>query len=45
LTAKIALTEVLGDAIRLGLMAIKPAEVAARMILHDNASRLYGIDT
>ena len=45
LTAKIALTEVLGDAVRLGLMAAKPAEVAARMILHDNASRLYRLDT
>jgi len=45
LTAKTALTEVLGDAIRLGLMATKQAEAAARMILHDNASRLYGLQT
>ena len=45
LTAKIALTEIFGDAIRLGLMAIKPAEAAARMILHDNAARLYKLDT
>ena len=45
LTAKVALTEVLGDAVRLGLMAAKPAEVAARMILHDNASRLYRLGT
>ena len=44
LTAKIALTEVFGNAIRLGLMATKHAEAAARMILHDNASRLYGLD-
>ncbi|MFC1957544.1 amidohydrolase family protein [Chloroflexota bacterium] len=44
LTAKIALTEVLGDAIRLGLMATKRAEEAARMILHDNASHLYKLD-
>jgi predicted TIM-barrel fold metal-dependent hydrolase len=45
LTAKTALTEVLGDATRLGLMAPKHAEAAARMILHDNAARLYGLDT
>lgn len=44
LTAKIALTEVLGDAVRLGLMASKRAEETARMILHDNASRLYKLD-
>ena len=44
LTAKIALTEVLGDAIRLGLMAAKNVEASARTILHDNASRLYGLD-
>ena len=43
-TAK-ALAEVLGDAVRLGLMAEKHAAAAARMILHDNASRLYGLDT
>ncbi len=45
LTAKAALTEVLGDAIRLGLMAEAYAEAVARMILHDNASRLYGLDS
>ncbi len=45
LTAKTALTEVLGDATKLGLMATKHAEAAARMILHDNAARLYGLDT
>ena len=45
LTAKTALTEVLGDATKLGLMAPKHAEAAARMILHDNAARLYGLDT
>jgi len=44
LTAKAALTEVLGDAIRLGLMTKAHAETAARMILHDNAARLYGLD-
>lgn len=43
-TAKIALTEVLGNAVRLDLMAEKHAEAAARMILHDNASRLYGLN-
>ena len=45
LTAKVALTEVLADAIRLGLMATKPAEVTAHMILKDNAARLYRLDT
>lgn len=44
LTAKIALTEVLGDAARLGLMAPKQVEAAARLILHDNAARLYELD-
>jgi predicted TIM-barrel fold metal-dependent hydrolase len=43
-TAKIALAEVLGDAVRLGLMAPKQAEMAARMILHDNAARMYGLE-
>jgi len=42
-TAKIALAEVFGDAVRLGLMAPKQAERAARMILHDNAARMYGL--
>jgi uncharacterized protein len=41
--AKIALQEALGDAVRLGLMAESQAESAARMILHDNAARLYGL--
>jgi predicted TIM-barrel fold metal-dependent hydrolase len=44
LTAKTALSEVLGDTIRLNLIATKYAEAVSRMILHDNASRLYGID-
>jgi predicted TIM-barrel fold metal-dependent hydrolase len=43
-TAKIALTEVLGDATRLNLMSQQGAEETARMILHDNASRLYNLD-
>ncbi len=42
-TAKIALGEVLGDAVRLGLMAPNHAGKAGRMILHDNAARLYGL--
>ncbi|MFC1943761.1 amidohydrolase family protein [Chloroflexota bacterium] len=45
LTAKTALSEVLGDAIRLGLLETKYAETVARMILHDNASRLYRLDS
>ena len=43
-TAKIALGEALGDAVRLGLMAPKQAEKIGRMILHDNAARMYGLD-
>ena len=43
LTAKTALTEVLSDPTRLGLMAPKYAEEVAHMILHDNARRLYGL--
>ncbi len=41
--SKIGLGEALGDAVRLGLMTQKQAEGAARMILHDNAARLYGL--
>jgi predicted TIM-barrel fold metal-dependent hydrolase len=41
--SKIALAEVLGDGVRLGLIAPKQAERIARMILHDNAARLYGL--
>ena len=44
LTAKIALGKTLGDAVELGLMTQNQAEKAARMILHDNATRLYGLD-
>ncbi len=43
-TAKIALAEVLPDAVRLGLMAERDAERTGRMILHDNAARLYGLE-
>jgi uncharacterized protein len=42
-TAKIALGEVLTDSVRLGLMAERDAERTGRMILHDNAVRLYGL--
>jgi len=42
-TAKIALGEVLSDSVRLGLMAERDAEKTGRMILHDNAARMYGL--
>ncbi len=42
-TAKIALSEVLNDAVRLGLMTAAQAEKTGRMILHDNAARLYKV--
>ncbi len=42
-TAKMALGEVLSDAVRLGLMAEKDAEKTGRMVLHDNAARMYGL--
>ncbi len=42
-TAKIALGEVLTDSVRLGLMAERDAERTGRMILHDNAARMYGL--
>ncbi len=42
-TAKIALGEVLTDAVRLGLMAERDAERTGRMILYDNAARMYGL--
>jgi uncharacterized protein len=44
ITAKIALGEVLGDAVRMGLMTQSQGEHAGRMILHDNAARLYGLE-
>lgn len=43
-TAKIALGEVMTDAVRLGLMTEKDAERTGRMILHDNAARMYGLN-
>ena len=42
-TAKIALSEVMEDAMRLGFMTNDQAEKAGRMILHDNAARLYNL--
>ena len=42
-TAKIALGEALTDAVRLDLMAERDAERTGRMILHDNAARMYGL--
>jgi predicted TIM-barrel fold metal-dependent hydrolase len=41
--AKVALGEVMTDAVRLGLMCEKDAERTGGMILHDNAARLYGL--
>lgn len=43
-TSKIALAKVLGDAVRLSLMTAQQAERAGRLILHDNAARLYGLE-
>jgi predicted TIM-barrel fold metal-dependent hydrolase len=43
-TAKIALAEALGGAIRLGLMTTKQAGRIGRMILHDNAAQMYGLE-
>jgi predicted TIM-barrel fold metal-dependent hydrolase len=40
-TAKVALGEVLTDAVRLELMTEKDADKTGRMILHDNAARMY----
>jgi uncharacterized protein len=42
-TAKIALGEVLNDAVRLGLMCEQDADKTGRMILYGNAARLYGL--
>jgi predicted TIM-barrel fold metal-dependent hydrolase len=41
--AKIALGKTLGDDVRLGLLSQQQAEKAGRMILHDNAAKLYGL--
>jgi len=41
-TAKIALGEVLVNAVRLGFMAERDAERTGRMALHDNGARMYG---
>ena len=42
-TAKIALSEVLEDAVRLELITEDQAKKSGRMILHDNAARLYNL--
>ena len=42
-TAKIALGEVLSGSVRLGLMTERDAEKTGRMILYDNAARMYGL--
>ena len=42
--AKIALAQVLGDATRVRFIAPKQAEQVGRMILHDNAARLYQLE-
>jgi predicted TIM-barrel fold metal-dependent hydrolase len=42
-TAKLALGEALGDTVRLGLLSYEQAEKAGRMILHENAARMYGL--
>ena len=44
-TAKIGLAEVLGNGVRLGLIDSKQASAAGRMILHDNAARMYRLVT
>lgn len=41
--AKIALRKVLGENVGLMLLSQRQAEKAGRMILHDNAARLYGL--
>jgi predicted TIM-barrel fold metal-dependent hydrolase len=43
-SAKIALTEVMNDSVRLGLLDEKYAETVGQMILHDNGARLYGLN-
>jgi predicted TIM-barrel fold metal-dependent hydrolase len=42
--AKTALAEVFEDAVRLGFMVARQAEQAGRMILQDNAARLYDLE-
>ena len=44
ITAKIGLGKALGDAVEMGLMTRGQAEAVARMILHDNAVHLYGLN-
>ena len=42
-TAKIALAGVLEDAVCRSLITLQDAEATAKMVLHDNAARLYGL--
>ena len=44
ITAKIALSEVLENAVRPGLMTETQAQKIGRMILHDNAAKLYNLN-
>jgi predicted TIM-barrel fold metal-dependent hydrolase len=44
ITAKIALKEALGDAVRMGLMTTRQAERTGRMLAYDNAARLYHLE-
>jgi hypothetical protein len=41
--AKVALGEVMTEAVHQGLMGTPDAERTGRMILYDNAARLYGL--
>ena len=43
-TAKIALSAVLNEAAARGLIGFERAVETGRMILHDNAARLYGLN-
>jgi predicted TIM-barrel fold metal-dependent hydrolase len=45
LTGKIALKEALGDAVKMGLMTRGQAERTGSMIAHDNAARLYNLES
>ena len=43
-TAKIGLRKALGDAVGLDLLDNERADELGRMVLHDNAARLYGLN-
>jgi uncharacterized protein len=42
-TSKYALSKVLDDAVQMNLLTIRQAEKVGRMVLYDNAARLYGM--